>query len=83
MARVDGWVGKFEGCAIWPRYYCFFQGLSSIQTDYQITRLISWVAFVRNEVARPPGLEPGTCRLEGGCTIRLCYGREGREYGTN
>ena len=27
------------------------------------------------EMARPPGLEPGTCRLEGGCTIRLCYGR--------
>ena len=28
-------------------------------------------------MARPPGLEPGTCRLEGGCTIRLCYGRRG------
>ena len=28
-------------------------------------------------MARPPGLEPGTCRLEGGCTIRLCYGRGG------
>src|ERR671916_664505 len=25
-------------------------------------------------MATPPGLEPGTCRLEGGCSIQLSYG---------
>ena len=29
----------------------------------------------RLEMARPPGLEPGTYSLEGCCTIQLCYGR--------
>ncbi len=27
------------------------------------------------KVARPAGLEPATCRLEGGCSIQLSYGR--------
>ena len=27
-------------------------------------------------VATPAGLEPATCRLEGGCSIQLSYGAE-------
>ncbi len=27
-------------------------------------------------LARPEGLEPPTCRLEGGCSIQLSYGHE-------
>ena len=27
------------------------------------------------KLARPEGLEPPTCRLEGGCSIQLSYGR--------
>ena len=27
------------------------------------------------EMARPAGFEPATTRLEGGCSIRLSYGR--------
>jgi hypothetical protein len=26
------------------------------------------------DVATPAGLEPATCRLEGGCSIQLSYG---------
>jgi hypothetical protein len=27
-------------------------------------------------LATPAGLEPATCRLEGGCSIQLSYGAE-------
>ena len=32
----------------------------------------------REILARPEGLEPPTCRLEGGCSIQLSYGREAK-----
>jgi hypothetical protein len=28
------------------------------------------------DLATPAGLEPATCRLEGGCSIQLSYGAE-------
>src|SRR6478672_5325546 len=31
----------------------------------------------RELMATPAGLEPATCRLEGGCSIQLSYGAEG------
>ena len=30
----------------------------------------------RKALATPAGLEPATCRLEGGCSIQLSYGAE-------
>ena len=32
-------------------------------------------------MARPAGFEPATTRLEGGCSIRLSYGRNGGTLG--
>jgi hypothetical protein len=32
-----------------------------------------WLSF---DLATPAGLEPATCRLEGGCSIQLSYGVE-------
>ncbi|MEY3710816.1 MAG: hypothetical protein RLZZ99_637 [Actinomycetota bacterium] len=32
-----------------------------------------------SEKARPAGIEPATTRLEGGCSIRLSYGRNRRD----
>ena len=34
-------------------------------------------------VARPEGFEPPTIRLEGGCSIRLSYGRGEKAEGKN
>jgi hypothetical protein len=33
-------------------------------------RKLLWLDFL----ATPAGLEPATCRLEGGCSIQLSYG---------
>ena len=44
--------------------------LRSCATRYTVLR--------RKRVARPPGLEPGTCGLEIRCSIRLSYGRSPR-----
>jgi hypothetical protein len=46
------------------------------------TALFCWISklsigFVYGfELATPAGLEPATCRLEGGCSIQLSYGAE-------
>jgi hypothetical protein len=32
----------------------------------------------RGVLATPAGLEPATCRLEGGCSIQLSYGAESK-----
>ncbi|SCM76757.1 conserved hypothetical protein [uncultured Pleomorphomonas sp.] len=31
-------------------------------------------SFAEEKLATPAGLEPATCRLEGGCSIQLSYG---------
>ena len=32
------------------------------------------------KMATPAGLEPATCRLEGGCSIQLSYGADALEH---
>jgi hypothetical protein len=34
--------------------------------------------IAKGALATPAGLEPATCRLEGGCSIQLSYGAEAR-----
>jgi hypothetical protein len=46
--------------------------LYQLSYTHRIAMRIQYSIF---SLARPAGLEPATCRLEGGCSIQLSYGR--------
>ena len=50
-------------------------GLEPTTTGITIRGSTNWATATIKLLARPTGIEPVTARLEGGCSIRLSYGR--------